>query len=281
MSLRNAFLGVVCAGCLFCPTWAPAQEQVGPEEMSQLIQAVRQLPQLAQDIRKMQQDIAELRASLDGQGGTASQPPMVPVQSGEAASADEEPQPSGPVAREEFERLKADVRANTDLIASRAGDMEALVQRQNNAIAVLEETNVAQEEMLAAISTHTGSGQAVPDVLGAMQDGATATAVSDAVRRAMPRQGRLLVTNRMGQAYTLLVNGRDRWRIPPTAEDNPAVIPVPVGTVSTELEGYEEPRHWSVSAPDFEQRIDIGPSRRTVAITPPVYYYDAYSGWWW
>jgi Ni,Fe-hydrogenase III component G len=91
--------------------------------------------------------------------------------------------------------------------------------------------------------------------------------MSDAVHASLHRQGVLVIENRMGTGQYLLVN-RKREYIPAGTTR----IPVPVGTVTTELEGYESPKNWTIGAPNYEQKIVIAPSPvRREYLAGPVY----------
>jgi hypothetical protein len=73
----------------------------------------------------------------------------------------------------------------------------------------------------------------------------------------MERTGTVYVSNEMSSEQTLKVNGA-YYRIPPHTT-NYRIESVPVGTLTTELVGYESPKNWTIAAPHYQQRIKIAP----------------------
>lgn len=78
-----------------------------------------------------------------------------------------------------------------------------------------------------------------------------------------PSTGRLRISNQMTTQQRLSVNGTT-YHLPALSE---VEISVPVGTATTELNGYEAAKVWRIGAPDYQQRIDIRPA----PMAPPVF----------
>jgi hypothetical protein len=81
------------------------------------------------------------------------------------------------------------------------------------------------------------------------------------VHGSMRRQGTLWIHNRTGVAHTVLVNNSQHVYVGP-GEDR-EVANLSVGTISTELLGYERPRNWTLGPPNYEQHVNIVPSLPT------------------
>jgi hypothetical protein len=244
-----------------------AAEQPTPDDpMTQLIGTVKSLSEqvaaLSGQVDAMQQELGALKS----QQQPASADELTPVPDLTPES------PSGPVTREEFEALKT-------VVQEQYAGLDSLVRKQEETIAAIESQNVAQEQMLAAISTPDSSGRHIPNVRAIMQDPAGKAAMDEAVHAVMRRQGTVRVANRMNVGYDLLVN-RARYYIPANSTKE---VSVPVGSVTTELVGYESPKNWTVAAPDYVQDVIIGPraERSFVPQSPAVetVYYDAFWGW--
>jgi hypothetical protein len=91
--------------------------------------------------------------------------------------------------------------------------------------------------------------------------------LTEAVHDVIRRRGTLRVENRTAVEHRLLVN-RTEYRIPAMRT---LALDVPVGTVTTELLGYERPKNWTVSPPHYHQRITITRTAPpAVFVAPPV-----------
>ena len=78
-------------------------------------------------------------------------------------------------------------------------------------------------------------------------------------------KGQVLIHNRMASALLLKVNGTVH-QIPAATEGY--AISVPVGNLSTELIGYELPKQWTITAPNYTQVIEIKPSAAVIVQRP-------------
>jgi hypothetical protein len=258
-------IAVSCAG-LARAADAPAEQPAPDDSMTQLLDAVKGLTEQVDALSGQMETVQQELSALKGQAQPAPADLLTPVPPLNPET------PTGPVTREEFEALKTVVR-------EQYAGLDNLVQKQEQTIAAIESQNVAQEQMLAAISTPDSSGRHIPNVRAIMQDPAGKAAMDEAVHAVMRRQGTVRVANRMNVGYDLLVN-RTRYYIPANSTKD---VSVPVGSVTTELVGYESPKNWTVAAPDYSQDVVIGPrASRSVVYRSPVvdpYYYDPFWGW--
>lgn len=95
------------------------------------------------------------------------------------------------------------------------------------------------------------------------------TDFSSAVRQAMPevpQWGVVRVENNMSTDQTLHVNG-EPWSVPAMQRRD---VSVPVGTVTTQLVGYESPKTWVVGSPTFMQRVSINPIPAPTIVHSPI-----------
>jgi hypothetical protein len=126
----------------------------------------------------------------------------------------------------------------------------------------------AQGKNLAAISRLNRDGIYTPAIKSIMDNSPSfSKEMKDVVNKSIRTHGTLLIENKMNLAQSLRVNGQD-YRIPAKSKLN---VPVPVGTVTTELVGYEAPKHLTVSPPTYFQRVVISPGKRApVYVSPPL-----------
>lgn len=157
-------------------------------------------------------------------GQRASQEPQEPTPAGEAKPAGQAQTPS---------------QADFDALRDRVYDQEVIL------------ANIAKR-----ISQPDGPERYIVDIRGNLQNPTFRNELSDAVNEVLPRQGKLHVRNTMETTQTLVVN-RQEYRIAP---GDRLTVTVPVGSVTTELVGFEAPRNWTIAPPTFEERIVIGPS---------------------
>ncbi|MFZ5829202.1 MAG: hypothetical protein ACOY3P_03905 [Planctomycetota bacterium] len=166
---------------------------------------------------------------------------------------------------------------------------------------------VEQRRLLEAISGTDSSGTPYLRMNAIMQQSPEGREeVARAVNSSLQRTGTLRVENGMASDQTVAIN-QTEYQIPANSSRD---FTVPIGTVTTQLVGYEEPKHLTVAAPTYEQRLVIAPAqvvRRvispadggsyevryapaqqvqyvaspTVEYVPQVEYYAAPTVWWW
>lgn len=146
----------------------------------------------------------------------------------------------------------------TDQSGPTQADFEALRDRVYDQEVIL--ANIAKR-----ISQPNGPERYIVDIRGNLQNSTFRNELSDAVTEVLPRQGTLHIHNTMDTTQTLTVN-RQEYQIAP---GDRLAVTVPVGTVTTELVGFEEPRNWTIGPPTNEERIVIGPSRERRVLYQP------------
>ena len=178
------------------------------------------------------------------------------------------------VTPEDLEALKADMAA---AIRENNAEILKLKTDHDSTIAVLAQQGREQGDILDAIATNDSGGRPLVNVRAIMSNATGREEMAAAVHESMPRQGTLRVESRMDLGYNLLVNGT-RYYVPARSTRE---FTVPVGTVTTELEGYESVKSWTISPPEYVQSIVVGPSaRRSVVVGPPIYI-EPYPILWW
>ena len=253
MSLRNKTLVSVVSALALWPTWLAAQQPTSAGSTQQLTKEVRDLTQqigkLADQLQKVQVDIAQLK----GQAG--------PGQTGAAAVNSTPVGASDYVPRAEFQALQNQVKANTDLIDSVDDKLVSMREDNRELLDQVFQQNNEQSKMLAAISTRGTAGTPIPNLRAIMNDTQGRQALEGAVHEVLRRQGTVIVENRMPQGYSIELNRQSHYVAPGEAK---TFTDVPVGTVTTELVGYEEPKQWALTPPAYELKIVIGPQQRQV-----------------
>jgi len=159
-----------------------------------------------------------------------------------------------------------DFSATMAVVGDQSKQIEQLKKDFDRALEVHRENQAEMKRILDTISGTDNSGNRVLKLFPIMkQSPQFRQEVTDAVHETMRQQGTVRVRNEMGTSNTLLVNGQ-RYSIPPysTVEIN-----VPVGTLTTELPGYESPKNWTIGPPNYTQSIDIRPKYNPVVIVEP------------
>ncbi len=197
--------------------------------------------------------------------------------------ADLESRADKAVSRTDFDPVKNQVdKLNADL-----GAVTALVQTQNAEIRKLFEDHkknldlligqvAEQRRILEAISTQDNAGRPIVNLQWNMESGAFRDAMRSAVHQSLDGYGTLEIENRLPAAYTISVNGT-YYTVPGSSTQ---FVRVPVGTVVTELVGYESPKHWTIAPPTYRQRVIIGPAPRTAYYGWSEWVWDPWLGAW-
>ena len=258
MSVRIIGLSMLLAGPLFLPGIASAQEAASPPKEEQPAATGPVTQEQFQGLQQRVEDLGDAIKTLTEQLATGNQPSLVPVVPAPEETGDDKADTAPTTAVEE-------VREQINQLWDHVLELET-VQGQ-----------IAQE-----VAQPDGARLLVPDIRGNMERSTTfRQEVSEAVHDVLRRQGALRIENQTAVGHTIRVinTGRSVY-IPPGGISD--AIDVPVGTVSTELVGYEAPRNWTIGPPDYEQRIRITPTpgavrifdATTLAPTPTGYYWD-------
>jgi len=152
------------------------------------------------------------------------------------------------VTQEELDKLKARVSETESMIGAVKKQVEELKQ-------ILYDQRTMLGDLAKAAPDRSGRESYVVNIKGQMPNSTFRRELGDAVNEVMRKQGTLRIQNDMTTAQYLRVNGVE-YRIPPSAS---IAVEVPVGTVTTELAGYEPPKNWSVTPPNYFQQVNIKP----------------------
>ena len=115
--------------------------------------------------------------------------------------------------------------------------------------------------------SQSGMDRYVVNLRGAMEVPEFRKELTEAVHDVIRQQGTLRIDNRSAVEHRLRVNGL-QYLVPALGTIE---VHVPVGTLTTELAGYEPPKNWTVGPPNYHQGITITRTAApTVFIAPPV-----------
>jgi hypothetical protein len=142
-----------------------------------------------------------------------------------------DPPPAGSVTQEEFNALKKDVEAVKDTV------------------------NWDSKVLHTQVGQKLADGRGAPKIWGNMASPEFREELQKAVNASMNTMGTLHVVSYMSTPYWLRVNGQP-YLIPAGSERK---IAVPTGTVTTELVGYEAPKHLSITPPTYWQDLILAP----------------------
>jgi hypothetical protein len=148
------------------------------------------------------------------------------------------------------------------------GEVQVLTKGQN----ALAETQDDQARKLGTVAKEVLQGTDstwVPDIRSAWENEEFRNDMRQAVHDSMDRQGTVWIHNKTTVGHTVLVNNSQYVYVGP-GQDR-FVQGLSVGTISTELVGYERPRNWTLGPPNYEQHVDIVPNSPTrVVVARPV-----------
>lgn len=250
------FLSLLALGGFYCTATVSAQPAATAPSIGDVFQAVKtmsaRVEQLAIELQRVKSELAIVQQRLSG----GSQSPQGTDRSGNGGLA-------GSAAADQYV-----TKAEFDLFQGQLKDLAKIAADRNDLL----------ETVVADISMGGGSGRSIPDVRAIMEDPAGREALDQAVHGVMQRRGTLVVENRMDSGFRLLLNNQTYIDIGPRETKR---IPVELGTITTELVGFESPKNWSVGPPNYEQSIVIGPKpTQAVVISSPLsYYWDPLWGW--
>ncbi|HIA18773.1 MAG TPA: hypothetical protein EYN70_05030 [Planctomycetaceae bacterium] len=164
--------------------------------------------------------------------------------------------------------LQSKVKALSAAIQDQSIQIQAMRTEFVELLAAVDAQVEEQGKILAAISRRDKDGNYTLPLESIMDNSPSfSKEMKDVVNKSIRTHGTLLIENKMNLAQSLRVNGQD-YRIPAKSKLN---VPVPVGTVTTELVGYEAPKHLTVSPPTYLQRVVISPGKRAqVYVSPPM-----------
>jgi hypothetical protein len=125
---------------------------------------------------------------------------------------------------------------------------------------VLNAQGEAQRKILDAISKMDSAGNPIPILSANMSKSEEFSKdVRDAVHNSLEKQGAFTITNKTSSYRRVWVNRVEHG----VAPGETLTLTTPIGTVATQLPG-KELKTWTLSAPDYEEHIEIIPEQRTV-----------------
>ena len=176
-----------------------------------------------------------------------------------------------------FEELKnqvSDIETKTaplEPIREELDGLKSMADQLKPVVEELVEIATDQDAKLGAIAKKVSEGGGdtwVPDISGAWQNQEFQQDMRRAVHDSMDRQGTVWIHNKTTVGHTVLVNHSQYVYVGPGQDRS--VEGLSVGTISTELLGYERPRNWTLGPPNYEQHVDIVPNSpvRVIAARP-------------
>lgn len=168
-------------------------------------------------------------------------------------------------AEDQTRNQKQDARlaALEQRLANIEGDLAMVIRNQTELTGnqrALQQIASELDASLRQLVERGASGNPYVNLRANMQEPEFRTQFRGAVHESIDRSGTLQVENQLGTQQHLQVNGQSYYLAPFETRN----ITVPVGTVMTELVGYEAPKHLTVSAPTYFQRLLIRPT-----VSPP------------
>jgi hypothetical protein len=177
-----------------------------------------------------------------------------------------------------FEQLKNQVSSHETQLAplvpvtQQVESLRGRLDKVEPGVESLVQIAVDQDAKLGAIAKKVSQGGAdtwVPDIRRAWENDEFRQDMQRAVHGSMGQQGTLWLHNKSTVGHTVIVNNNQHVYVGPGQDY--AVRNLAVGTISTQLHGYESPRNWTLGPPNYEQHVDIIPNAPTsVVVARPV-----------
>lgn len=284
MSARIAGLFLLPAAVLAFSTPLLAQSQPADAGAAKAPAEADTVARLTQRVAELEQkmltkdDLEAFKAELIKAVGAQKQPPQ-PTE--EPAGAAEAPTAAkrnmGPIPAARAEDAAPPAAGMSPQPASNAAGPVTRTEFDSLKSLVLD-----NDAILGQIAKNVGGQGAeslyVPNVLGNMDKSPQFRGeMKEAVRNSMDQQGTMLVRNRTAGDKWIRIRGNGVDKTVYVAGGAVVRESVPVGTLTTELLGYEGPRNWTIAPPNNAQTIDILPAPAVVP-SPPVYYEPVV--WW-
>ena len=173
------------------------------------------------------------------------------------------PLPVQGAMQDDNQQLDARLAALEQRLSNAEAEIDLLTRNQTELTAnqrALQQVGQELGTMLRQVVEQDGAGNAYVNIRSNMQQPQFREQMRTAVNESISDVGTLRVENQTGTTERLRVNGQDYYLAPFENRD----ITVPVGTVTTELVGYEAPKHLAVGAPRYRQRLVIRPTPAVV-----------------
>ncbi len=179
--------------------------------------------------------------------------------------------------REQVKSLSENVTQFGEAVVGNTSRVVEVEQRVDGIEAVIHDQLTAQSQILEQISRTDSDQRHVINLSANMESPEFRRDLSDAVNRSIKREGTVVIENKMGYDQSILVNGADYM----ISAGTTATVSVPVGTLTTRLPN-QQIVNWTISAPNYHQKIDIVPrvTTRRVELGPSVPISDASIYYW-
>ena len=152
----------------------------------------------------------------------------------------------------QLKNVKSQVQENSATIGQIRRDLENLTSE-------MRELGKRNQTTLKAISDQDGSGTPAPKIQATKKPDTTRKDVQDSLQK----EGMVSVKNRTSIYQTIIVNGVEYG----ISAGKTLKLNVPTGNVTTQIPGRLT-KSWSISAPNYEQSIDIIPATTTTVLRP-------------
>ena len=162
-------------------------------------------------------------------------------------------QPPGPQLAEQHNQGNQEQEGRLAALERRMANAESEINLLTNNQKALQQIAQELDTVLRQLVERGDAGDPYVSLRANMQQPEFREQLRGAVHESIDRVGTLRVENQAGTPQTLRVNDQTYQFDPFEHRD----IPVPVGTVTTELIGHEAPKHLTVAPPNYFQRIVI------------------------
>jgi hypothetical protein len=160
------------------------------------------------------------------------------------------------------EDLQREIESLTSLVSEQDAELKKLKADFEQMAELGYQLHQEQQQVLESISRQDSQGNHVLSLQSIMDNSKDfQQEMSTAVHGSMKATGTMRINNKTLTGKYVRVNGTQYFLPAGSVQD----VNVPVGSVMTELVGWESPRTWTVGPPNYLQSIDINPGQ-------PVYY---------
>ena len=166
----------------------------------------------------------------------------------------------------DFEKFRTDYEVVKDKLDKEVADFEKFRTDYEVVTDKLHFQVGEQEKILNAIARKDSSGRpilALDAIMNASSEGRRE--IGRAVHGVLRQQGTLVIRNKMTTGQWISINRRQEF-VPALSS---RWISVPVGTLTTELVGWESARNWTINPPNYHQEIEIIPRPTAPAFVYP------------
>jgi hypothetical protein len=154
------------------------------------------------------------------------------------------------------DELKQQIESLTALISEQDAELQQLKNGFEQLKDMGYQLHQEQQQVLDTISRQDSQGNRVLSLRNIMDNSKDfQQEMSTAVHDSMKTSGTMRINNKTLGGKYVRVNGTQYYLPAGAVQD----VTVPVGSVMTELVGWESPKTWTVGPPNYLQSIDINP----------------------